>query len=114
MIKIFRGAGVVTPSKPPPPMNNFCLYPPPVLKMFLERSLNDPHPHHPTSSIFHCYPHPIHHPFPPLKISIIHIAVSEADLLSVYTAREAERLQHCINTAHTFMGLSLSDCGEEI
>ena len=31
--------------------------------MFLERSLNDPH--HPTSSTFHCYPLPIHHPSPP-------------------------------------------------
>ena len=30
-------------------------------------------PHHPTSSIFHCYPLPIHHPSPPpLKILIIH------------------------------------------
>ena len=74
MIKIFWGAGVVTPSKPPSPTNNFCLYPP-CFKMFLERSLNDPHPHHPTSSIFHCYPS--HHPPPlpppsPLKILIIH------------------------------------------
>ena len=43
--------------------------------MFMERSLNDlSTPHHPTSSIFHCYPLPIHHPcFPsPLKILIIH------------------------------------------
>ena len=35
MTKIFGGgAGVVTPSKPPPPMNNFRLYPPPVLRCF--------------------------------------------------------------------------------
>ena len=52
----------MTPSKPPLPTNNFCLYPSPVLRCFLERSLNDPH--HPTSSIFHCYPLPIHQPFP--------------------------------------------------
>ena len=26
-----------------------------------------PHPHHPTSSILHCYPLPIHHPFPQKK-----------------------------------------------
>ena len=31
-----------------------------------------PTPHHPTSSILHCYPLPIHHPFPPLKSLIIH------------------------------------------
>ena len=39
--------------------------------MFLERPLNDPH--HPTSSIFHWYPLPIHHSFPPPnKNFIIH------------------------------------------
>ena len=36
MIKISQGSGVVTPSKPLPPT--------PCFKMFLERSLNDPHP----------------------------------------------------------------------
>ena len=57
----FSGAGVVTPSRPPPPTNNFCLYP--HFKMFLKRFLNDPYPpHHPTSSIFYCY----HHHPPPL------------------------------------------------
>ena len=75
MIQIFRGAGLVTPSKPPPPTNNFCLHPPPAVKMFLERSLNDPH--HSTLSIFHCYPLPIHTPFP-LKILIIHTKVPPA------------------------------------
>ena len=53
MIKIFWGGGVVTPSKPLP-------FTHPCFKMFLERSLNDPH--HPTSSTFHCYPLTIHHP----------------------------------------------------
>ena len=45
------GAGVVTPSKPLRPTNNICLYPPHCthcFKMFLERSLDDSHPHHPT------------------------------------------------------------------
>ena len=36
--------------------------------MFLERSLNDPHPHHPTSLL----PPPHPPPLPPLKILIIH------------------------------------------
>ena len=62
MIKIFWGAGVVKPSKPLPPMNNFCLYPLPVLRCFWKDPLMT---HHPTSSIFHCYPLPIHHPFSP-------------------------------------------------
>ena len=45
MIKIFRGAGVVTPSKPPPPStNNFCLYPPPVLRCFWKDPLMTPTP----------------------------------------------------------------------
>ena len=70
MIKIFRGAEVVTPSKPPPPTNNFCLYPPPILRCFWKDPLMTPH--HPTSSTFHCYPppHPPH--LAPLKILIIH------------------------------------------
>ena len=59
MIKIFRGAGVGTPSKPPPPYEQLLPLPIPCFKKFLERSLNDPPtPHHPTSSTFHCYPPP--------------------------------------------------------
>ena len=72
MIKIFWGAEVMTPSKPPPPTNNFCLYPPPVYECFWKDPLMTSTSHHPTSSTFHCYPLPIHHPFP-LKILIIHI-----------------------------------------
>ena len=64
-----EGAGVGTFSKPPPSTNNFCLYPPPVLRCFWKDSLITPH--HPTSSIFHSYPLPIHHRSP-LKILIIH------------------------------------------
>ena len=63
MIKIFRGAGVVTPSKPSPPINNFRLYPPPVLRCFWKDPLMTPH--HPTSSIFHYYPPPHPPPLPP-------------------------------------------------
>ena len=47
---------MVTPSKPPPPYEQLLPLPTPCFKMFLERSLNDPTPHHPTSSILHCYP----------------------------------------------------------
>ena len=78
MIKIFWGAGVVTPSTPPPPYEQHLPLPNPCLKMFLERSLNDPQPpnptlNHPTSNTLHCYPLSIHHPFPPQKkILIIH------------------------------------------
>ena len=76
MIKIFQGGrGGDTFKTPFPPMNNFCLYPPPVLRSFWKDPLMTPHtPHHPTSSIFHCYPPP--HPPPPLKILIIHYGVS--------------------------------------
>ena len=41
-LKFFEGAGVVTPSKPPPPMNNFCLYPPPVSRCFWRDPLMTP------------------------------------------------------------------------
>ena len=72
MIKIFwGGAGVVTPSKPPPPYEQLLPLPTPCFKMFLERSLNDPPPPH-FKHLSLLPPHPIHHPFPPLKILIIH------------------------------------------
>ena len=58
MIKIFRGAGMVKPSEPPPPTSNFCFYPLPVLRCFWKDLLMTARPHHPTSSIFHCYPFP--------------------------------------------------------
>ena len=56
---------MVTPSKLSPPTNNFCLYPPPVLRCFWKDPLMTPHPHHPTSSIFYCYPPPHPPPLPP-------------------------------------------------
>ena len=65
----------MTPSKPPPPYEQLLPLPTPCFKMFLERSLNAPHPHHPTSSIFHCYPSLSTTPSP-LKILIIHEAIS--------------------------------------
>ena len=69
MIKIFRGdgAGVVTPSKPPPPTNNFCLYPPPVLRCFWKDLLMTPTPTTPLEASFTVTPLPIHHPSPPPK-----------------------------------------------
>ena len=72
MIKNFRGSGVVTPSKPPPPTNNFCFYPPPVLRCFRKDPLMTPTPTTPLQASFTANPLPIHHPFP-LKILIIHM-----------------------------------------
>ena len=63
MIKVFRGAGVVTPSKPPPPTNNFCLYPPPILRCFWKDPLMTPH--HPPPHLKHLSLLPPPHP-PPL------------------------------------------------
>ena len=60
IIKIFLGAGVVTPSTHPPPhTNNFCLYPPPVLRCFRRDPLMTP-----TSSILHATPSPFTTPSP--------------------------------------------------
>ena len=74
MIKIFQGSkGGDTFKTPSLPTNNFCLYPPSVLRCFRKDPLMTPTPHHPTSSILHCYPPPHPPPLPPLKISIIHI-----------------------------------------
>ena len=56
-------AGVMTPSKLPPPYEKILPLPTPYFKMFLERSLNDPY--HSISSIFYCYPSPSTNPFPP-------------------------------------------------
>ena len=64
MIKIFRGAGVVTPSKPPPPYEQLLPLPTPCFKMFLERSLNDPPPPH-FKHLSLLPPLLIHHPSPP-------------------------------------------------
>ena len=63
---------MVTPSNPLPPTNNFCLYPPPVFRCFWKDPLMTPTPHHPTSSILHCAPLPIHHPSPPKNFDRTH------------------------------------------
>ena len=67
MIKIFRGGrGGDTFKTPSPPTNNFCLYPPPVLRRLWKDPLMTPHP--PTTPLqasFTATPLPIHHPFPP-------------------------------------------------
>ena len=65
MIKIFWGAGVVTPSKPPPFMNNFCLYPPPILRCFWKDPLMTPTPTTPLEAPFTATPSPHPPPLPP-------------------------------------------------
>ena len=73
IIKIFRVAGVVTPSKPPPPYEQLLPLPTPYFKMFLERSLNDPPPpHFKHLSLLPPSPSTTPPPPPPLKILIIH------------------------------------------
>ena len=68
MIKIFRGAGVVTPSKPPPPYEQLLPLPTPCFKMFLERSLNDPPvPTTPLQASFTATPTPSTTSSPPQK-----------------------------------------------
>ena len=71
MIKIFRGGrGGDTFKTSSPPTNNFCLYPPPILRCFWKDPLTTPPPHFKHLSLLS--PLPIHHPFPPLKILIVH------------------------------------------
>ena len=67
MIKIFLGggAGVVTPSNPFPPTNNFCLYPPPVSSCFWKDPLMTPIIR--LQASFTDYPPPHPPPFPPQK-----------------------------------------------
>ena len=63
----FRGgrvAGMVTPSVLPPPYKQFLRLPTPILRCFWKDFLMTPIPYCPTSSIFHCYPHPSP---PPIK-----------------------------------------------
>ena len=66
MIKIFRGAGMVTPSKPPAPYEQLSPLSTPCLRCFWKDLFMTP-TLPPTSRIFHCYPLPIHHPFFPHK-----------------------------------------------
>ena len=70
MIKIFWGAWVVTAWNPTlPPTNNFCLYPPPVLRCFWKDSLMTPIT--PLQASFTATPSPSTTPPAPLKILII-------------------------------------------
>ena len=62
------GAGMVTPSVLPPPYKQFLGLPTPILRCFWKDFLMTPIPYYPTSSIFHCYPHPSPPP-PPLKFN---------------------------------------------
>ena len=70
-LKLVEGAGLVMPSLPPLPNEQFLPLTTPYYNIFLERFLNDPN--HPTSSPFYCYlpSHPP--PLPPPKILIIHL-----------------------------------------
>ena len=101
MIKISRGAGVVTPSKPPPsPYEQLFPLPIPCFKMFLERSFNDlPPPHFKHLSLLP--PSPSTTP-PPLKILIVHQCA--LPLMCQYVIARARRrllslsfAQHCSN-----------------
>ena len=62
MITIFQGGRGGHTSKIPSPYEKVLPLPTPC---FLRCFWKDPLMTHPTSSIFHCYPLPIHHPFPP-------------------------------------------------
>ena len=56
MIKIFWGAGVVTPSKPPPPYEQLFHLPTPYFKMFLKDPLMTPTPTTPLQASFTATP----------------------------------------------------------
>ena len=109
MIKIFRGAGVVTPSNsnPLPPTNNFCLYPPPVFRYFWKDPLMTPQPppphfKHPSLQL----PSPSTTPFPPpLKILIVHYSLSPG-FWQFYFNRGLQRLytSTCIILQKTING----------
>ena len=91
MIKIFRGGRGGDTFKPrSPPTNNFCLYPPPILRCFWKDPLMTPTT--PLQVSFTATPLPIHHPFPPpLKILIVHllpdlpviICIKQTDVCSI-------------------------------
>ena len=69
-LKFSGGAGVVTPSKPLPPTNNFCLYPSPVLRWFWRDPAMTPPPHFNHLSLLP--PCPFTTPIPLIKSLIIH------------------------------------------
>ena len=63
---------MVTPQTPLSPYEQLLPLPTPCFKMFLERSLNDPHPTTPLQASFTATPSPSTTPSP-LKILIIHL-----------------------------------------
>ena len=84
-LKFSGGAGWWHLQNPLPPTNNFCLYPPPVLRCFWKDPLMTPTPHHPTSSTFHCYPPPHPSLLPPPK-NFDHALNSKDPLISWLSA----------------------------
>ena len=84
MIKIFWGAGVVTPSKSPPPYEQLLPLPNPCFKTFMERSLNDPPP--PTTPLqasFTATPSPSTTPSPPKNFDRTHKPYTESEFLKI-------------------------------
>ena len=74
MIKIFRGAGLVTPSKLPPslPYEQLLPLPTPVFRCFWKDPLMTPHPTPPHFKHLSLLPPPHPPPLPPKKILITH------------------------------------------
>ena len=81
-LKFSGGQGWWDLQNPPPPCEQLLPLPTPCFKMFWKDPLTTPTP---TSSIFHCYPLPIHHPFP-LKILIIHLSALSLKLALFFKA----------------------------
>ena len=99
MIRIFRGAVVVTPSKPPPPYKQLLPLPTPCFKMFLERSLNDPPPPH-FKHLSLLPPSPSTTPFPPKNFdytpcSSLFLQLIAASLLPASTFFGSFVVTHC-------------------
>ena len=79
VIKIFGGgggAGGGDTFKTPSPYEQLLPLLTPCFKMFLEISLKDPSPPPPNFKHIKLLP-PTHHPFPPIKILIIHLAMHQ-------------------------------------
>ena len=92
MIKIFLGGG----GRNPLPYEQLSPFPAPCSKMFLERSLNDPHPTTLLQASFTATLLPIHHPFSPhknvyhtLRCSAFHgvYNMSEGSVMFLYPSR---------------------------
>ena len=100
-LKFSGWAGVVTPSNPSP-YKQLLPLPSPCFKMFLEGSLNDPHPTTPLQASFTATPLPIHHLPPPKNFDhtpylSIHLFVSSALKKSGY-CNNLETLEVLVGT----------------